>query len=270
MTVVLAALAGVLAAAGLVDALEARERRRPPTRRRNWATALSRLGRRVGGPRPADDLETRLQAAGSALAVADATAIKAGTAITSLAATLPLAAGAPGKTGVLIAVAATGGGFIVLDLHLRRKARQRAHRMSLELPDVLDLLRVAVQAGLPPTRALAEVGARHGGLLAAELRVAAERAELGVPRREALEQLTARAPIPGTRALVAAMHRAERHGAPLAPALQALATDARAEHARCLKEEAARAAPKIQLVIALLLVPAVMLLVAAALVGGLL
>jgi hypothetical protein len=45
----------------------------------------------------------------------------------------------------------------------------------------------------------------------------------------------------------------------------ALAADARARHARRLRERAARAAPKIQLVVALLLVPAVMLMVGAAL-----
>ena len=69
--------------------------------------------------------------------------------------------------------------------------------------------------------------------------------------------------------LVAAIARSERHGAPLAPALQSLATEARAEQSRRLRDRAARAAPKIQLVVALVLVPAVMLLVAAVLVQGL-
>ena len=54
----------------------------------------------------------------------------------------------------------------------------------------------------------------------------------------------------------------------LGPALCALAEDARAVRARGLRERAARAAPKIQLVVALLLVPAAMLLVGAAMVAG--
>jgi len=53
--------------------------------------------------------------------------------------------------------------------------------------------------------------------------------------------------------------------APPADALAALADEARAERARQVRDRAARAAPKIQLVVALLLVPAVLLLVAAAL-----
>ena len=69
---------------------------------------------------------------------------------------------------------------------------------------------------------------------------------------------------------VAALGRAQRQGAPLASTLTALATEARAERARAVREHAARAAPKIQLVVALLLVPSAMLLVAAALVDALL
>ncbi|MEA2181697.1 MAG: hypothetical protein QOF69_882, partial [Solirubrobacteraceae bacterium] len=44
------------------------------------------------------------------------------------------------------------------------------------------------------------------------------------------------------------------------------AVQARADQARRLRDDAARAAPKIQLVVALVLVPAVMLLLAAVLV----
>jgi tight adherence protein C len=62
-----------------------------------------------------------------------------------------------------------------------------------------------------------------------------------------------------------AVARSDRHGSPLGPALSALAADARAEHARRLGDRAAKAGPKIQLVVALLLVPAVMLLVGACL-----
>jgi tight adherence protein C len=92
---------------------------------------------------------------------------------------------------------------------------------------------------------------------------------VGTPRRTALDGLAARCPLPAVTALVAAVHRADRHGVPLAPSLAALAADARADRVRLLADHAARAAPKIQLVIALLLVPAVLLLVAAAMVGTL-
>jgi tight adherence protein C len=140
--------------------------------------------------------------------------------------------------------------------------------MEADLPDLLDLLRVAVGAGLPVGRALREVGTRHGGLLAREWRTASRRLELGVPGDEALRGLVRRCPPPAVATLAAALRRAERHGAPLGATLAAQATEARAERARRIRERAAKAAPKIQLVVALLLVPSVLLLVAAALVGA--
>ena len=59
---------------------------------------------------------------------------------------------------------------------------------------MLDLLRVAVGAGLTPWRALAEVGRRHPGVLAAELGAASRRIALGVTAADALDRFERRAP----------------------------------------------------------------------------
>jgi len=141
--------------------------------------------------------------------------------------------------------------------------------VEAEAADVLDLLRVALGAGLGPWRALAEVGRRHPGVLATELGATARRVALGVPAESALARLERRCPAAGIPALTAALRRADRLGAPPARALAALAEEARALRARRAAEQAARAGPKIQLVVALLLVPSVLLLVAAALVPAL-
>ncbi|MBA3306978.1 MAG: type II secretion system F family protein, partial [Thermoleophilaceae bacterium] len=72
------------------------------------------------------------------------------------------------------------------------------------------------------------------------------------------------------RALCAALERARRHGAPLGRTLASQARDTRVALRRHVQEEAAKAGPKIQLVVALLLVPSVLLMVAAALAAALL
>jgi tight adherence protein C len=261
--VLLAAAAGALAAPGLVDLVLAA--RRPRRRARTVGVAvLARLGRGFGGRAPRG-LGDRIAAAGLDVAIADVTAVKAGPALAGLAAALPLLPTAPGRTGMALLIAAPAAGFLAPDVWLGRRARGRGRAIEGELADVLDLLRVAVAAGLAPGRALAEVGRRHPGLLAAELRRAAGRAALGVPRATAYGELERRCPAAGVTALVAALRRADRHGAPLADALAAEAGTARAAAANRAAEKAARAAPQIQLVVALLLVPAVLLLVAAAL-----
>jgi len=269
----LAAVAAALATFGAADmlALRAGRRRARPPRgavRGPAVALLARVGRGAGLRAPRS-LETRLAAAGLDVPAADAMAIKTGSAVAGLATGAALAAHAPGRLGPALLLAAPAAAFAAPDLWLRRRARARGRAIEAELADVLDLLRVAVAAGLAPRRALAEVGRRHPGLLAAELRRAAARGALGVPVAATLDELEARAPAHGIAALAAALRRAERHGAPLGPTLAAQAAEARARGAQRHAEAAARAAPQIQLVVALLLVPAVMLLVAAALVPAL-
>lgn len=274
----LAAGAGGLAAAALVDLagwLAGRRTRRAhagrSSRRPVLVTALVRLGRRLGAPTAPAGLDARLEAAGRPLGldVRDLMAAKGAGALTALLAGAPLAVALPGRLPFLAAVGLPVAGFLAPDALVARRVRARARVMAAELPDLLDLLRVCVEAGLPLGRALGEVGARHGGALAREWRTAAARIELGVPHTDALERLIARCPVPAVATLVAAMRRAERHGAPLAETLAAQAAEARAAHARRLREQSAKAAPKIQLLVALLLVPAAMLFVAAALVASL-
>jgi tight adherence protein C len=261
--VVLSAAAGALAAPALVDLLLGV---RPPRWRAGGiaVAALTRIGRGFGA-KPPRRLGRRLEAAGVGASVNDVMAVKVGAALAALAVALALLPAAPGRTGVTLLVAAPAAGFLAPDAWVRRRTRARVRTIEAELADVLDLLCVAVAAGLAPGRALAEVGRRHPGLLAAELRRTAGLAALGVPRAAAYRELERRCPAAGVPAVVAALGRADRHGAPLVPALAAEARAARARAAQRAAEAAARAGPQIQLVVALLLVPAVLLLVAAAL-----
>jgi tight adherence protein C len=262
----LAAAAGGIAALGVTDLAQAWSRgRRRAAPRRLALTLLARAGRGMAARAPRE-LAARLEVAGVDAPAGDVMAVKAGAALVALLATLPLAADLPGRLGPLGCALAAAGAFLAPDVWLRRRARERRLAVEAELADVLDLLRVAVAAGLSAGRALAEVGRRHPGTLAAELHRAAHTVALGVPHADALAHLERRCPAAGIAPLTATLGRAARHGAPLGPALEAQAAEARSRAARGHAERAARAAPQVQLVVALVLVPSVLLLVAAALV----
>jgi len=207
---------------------------------------------------------------GAADPLSDLMALKTGAALVAGLLALPVAGAAPGRLWLVVLPGLPAAAYLAPELWLGRRARRRARAMAEEAPEVLDLVRIAVAAGLPVMRAFGEVGRRHRGVLSTELGTAAARAGLGEPGGATLARLRARCPAPAVHALVAAVERSRRHGAPLAPALAAIAADARADRARRVQDRAARAAPKIQLVVALLLVPAVLLLVAAALVTSML
>ena len=134
---------------------------------------------------------------------------------------------------------------------------------------MLDLLQVTVEAGGSPGAALGAVGARFTGPLAAEWRAAATAIALGMPHDEALATLARHLPSPRVRAFADAMRRARRRGLPLGEVLARQAVAARHEQQIRIRERAARAGPKIQLVVALILVPSMMLIVAAALIAEL-
>jgi tight adherence protein C len=272
---VLTFIAAVLAVTGLADLLgKTRARagaRRPGPR---LLRVLARLGGRLrpsGAPAPRD-LEARIMAAGrpGGLGAREVMAAKLAAAAGGGLIAAALSAAAPGRLGVALVVAGPAAGFLAPDVWLARRAAERARRVRVELPALLDLLRVSVEAGSSLPKALREVGARTRGPLAAEWRALGQEVALGVPFETALSGTVERLPLPEVRSLVAALERSRRHGAPLADTLAAQARDARFALARRAREEAARAGPKIQLVVALLLVPSVLLLVAAALVAALL
>ena len=221
--------------------------------------------------RPAD-LSSRIAAAGrpAGLGPRELMAAKIAAGVAFALAGVLLGSGAPGRLGPLITIAAPFAGFLAPDLWLARLAAERARRVRHELPTLLDLLRVTVEAGGSLPEALRQVGERADGPLAAEWQAIGRQVALGVPLATALVAMVEHVPLPEVRALVAALDRARRHGAPLAETLAAQARDARFALARRVREDAARAGPKMQLVVALLLVPSVLLLVAAALAAALL
>lgn len=270
----LAFAAGALGSAGAALLLSASGRARGASQGARLLRALAAAGARLP-PRHAvapADLAGRIAAAGrpGGLGARELLAAKIAAATASGLMGAALATSAPGRLGLLIVVAAPFAGFLAPDLWLARRAAERARRVRRELPTLLDLLRVTVEAGSSLPQALRLVGDRADGPLAQEWRAVGRQVALGVPLGGALATMVENVPLPEVRAVVGALDRARRHGAPLAETLAAQARDARFALARRVREDAARAGPKMQLVVALLLVPSVLLLVAAALAAALL
>ena len=274
----LAFVAAALGAAGALLLLAPGGRRGRVIRRGPVGARLVRLlagagaRLRAGGGGTSRGLSARIAAAGApaGLGARELMAAKAAAALTGATVGTVLGASLPGRLGPVVAVAAPLAGFLAPDVWLARLAAARARRVRRDLPALLDLLRVTSAAGRSLPEALASVAERAGGPVAREWRAVGREVALGVPLEAALAGMAKRLPLPEIRALVAALERARRHGAAPTEALAAQARDARFSLARRIREDAARAGPKIQLVVALLLVPSVLLLVAAALAAALL
>jgi tight adherence protein C len=191
----------------------------------------------------------------------------AGTVCGALAALLAAPA-APGRTALLVALAMPAAGFLVPDALLERAARQRQRRLLAALPDALDLLAVSAGSGRGPAAGLTQLAQAGDGPLAEELRLCVAELSCGVPLGLALLALRSRVPGSELATLVASIERSRRFGSPLADQLRRQAGSLRRDSRRAVEERAARAAPKIQLVVALVLVPSVLLMIGAALIAN--
>jgi tight adherence protein C len=175
---------------------------------------------------------------------------------------------APGRTSFLVLIGLPVAGFLLPDALRQRRARQRHRRLLASLPDALDLLAVSAATGRGPAAGIEQLARAGEGPLAEELRLAVAELSCGVPLGAALASLRGRVPGSEMATLVAAIERSRRFGSPLADQLRRQATSLRRDSRRAVEERAARAAPKIQLVVALVLVPSVLLMIAAGLIAN--
>jgi tight adherence protein C len=175
---------------------------------------------------------------------------------------------APGRLSLLVAVGLPAAGFLAPDALLERRARLRNRRLVGALPDACDLLAVAAAAGRGPASGFAELARGSEGPLADELRMTVAELSCGRPLPAALRSLRRRVPGSEIATLCAAIERSRRYGSPLAEQLRRQSSALRSDQRRAVEERAARAAPKIQLVVALVLVPSVLLMITAALIAN--
>jgi tight adherence protein C len=260
---VLAAIALSLTLAAVVQLLpEGHSRARPGTAPLAGWPLLTAADLRLG-------ISDRIARAGLAdrLSVASLLAAKGGGALAGALWALVLAPSAPTRLAWILGAALPAAGFLGPDAWLERRARRRLRALRAALPDALDLLAVGTAAGRSPLAGLTELGAGEGPL-ARELAMLSAESSAGLPQSEALESLRRRAPIREVAAMCGVIDRSRRYGSPLADQLSEQATELRGAQRRRIEEQAARAAPKIQLAVALLLVPSVLLMIAAGLLAN--
>lgn len=177
---------------------------------------------------------------------------------------------------ILLLMAVNGQGFLGLvaalmfatwmQLWLITAARKRSAEIDRDLTDFLDVLAVTVSAGLSFRAALDRVSREHDGALAEEMRTALQEMQLGVPRRDAFSEMRDRTKSPGVAAFVTALLQAEELGTPLADALVDISKEARRESAQQVRQAAAKAQPRVSLVVTTTIVPGAIILMVAGLV----
>ena len=166
--------------------------------------------------------------------------------------------------GCIAAGAAVGVGAVSWPLYwLRRRADTRRREIERQLPFMLDLVVLCVQAGLNLQGALVEsVRLGQPGALTEEISRVLADIRAGQPRRAAFEAFGQRADSPAIHSWIAAMVQAETFGVSLGPLLHAQAQAQR--HARFERAErlALQAPVKMLLPLVLFIFPCTFIVIA--------
>lgn len=164
--------------------------------------------------------------------------------------------------GILVA-----GLFSVwMSVWLRAVASNRRAAVSRELPDFLDVLGVTVRAGLSFQQAIERVCEFHDGPLGEEMSIAIDEMAVGVSRRDALIGVRDRTQSETVATFVTTLLQGAELGVPIAEALSDISLEVRRRRAQEVRQAAAKAAPKVSLVVTMTIVPGALLLMMAGLI----
>ena len=169
-------------------------------------------------------------------------------------------------TGPLVATA-----WLAPALTARRRAATDAIALEAALPEVVDLLSVAVGAGLNVHLAVQAVARRATGPVAAALGDVHRATRAGMRLGDALYELLATRPPPEAavlRPLVTALVDADRYGTSLTASLERLSDDVRRTRQRRAEEAARRVPVKLLFPLVLCVLPAFALLTVAPVLAG--
>lgn len=168
----------------------------------------------------------------------------------------------PLQDALLFAVGAAAIAYVLPDMWLSRKARQRQQRIRRGLPDALDLLVVCAEAGLGLNAAIqrvaGELDIQHPDL-AGELKLLIMQTRAGIDVNTALRDLDERTNIDDLRSFITTLNQSMRFGTSISESLRIYADEMRDKRLQRAQEQAAKLSIKMLAPIALCIMPAFLL-----------
>jgi tight adherence protein C len=144
---------------------------------------------------------------------------------------------------------------------LRRKQDERQASIRRDLPDVLDLLAISVEAGVGFEGAVEVVTRHFDSPLATEFGRTLQEMELGLPRRDALQNLKRRTEVPELSNFVLILVQADALGMPIGRVLRTQAVEMRLKRRQWAREKAAKLPVKILVPLTLFILPALFVVI---------
>jgi tight adherence protein C len=139
---------------------------------------------------------------------------------------------------------------------VRNRARRRLELVDYELPELIDLLVVTIEAGLGFASSLQVAADRLDGPLGDEMRLTLQEQNMGLSTIEALKNMLARAETPAMRSFVRSIVQGEILGVSIGEIMRNLAVEMRKRRRAAAEERAQKAPIKILFPLIFLIFPA--------------
>jgi tight adherence protein C len=175
---------------------------------------------------------------------------------------VPLVVQQPGPAAALAAVLGVLAAYHLPEVALWGRGQERQTAIARELPDVLDQMTIAVEAGLSFDAALARAAATGKGALAEELVRTVQDVAVGRPRREAYTALVSRTEAIDLKRFIGAVNQADTYGVPIADVLRVQADEMRVKRRQRAEEQAMKVPVKVTFPLVVCILPALLIVVA--------
>jgi tight adherence protein C len=222
------------------------------------ATAVGRLASRVSSRFKEAEIRNQLMAAGL-YTTAPMTFLGyrvLGAALTFTTMLWLISAGdSSGPKVILFSVLAAAAGWVVPMTLVRRRAERRLERVEGDLPELIDLLVVTVEAGLALNRSLQVASERFHGPLRDELRLTLQEQRMGLSTNVALTNMLDRCETPSMRSFVRSIIQGENLGVSMGTIMRNLAIETRKRRKQHAEERAHKAPVKMLFPLVLLMFP---------------
>ena len=153
-------------------------------------------------------------------------------------------------------------GFYFPLANIKDRMKKRQKKLTLELPDTIDLLTVSVEAGLDFMGAMKRVMDKmNDGPLKDELEYFFKQVELGRTRREGLKDLATRTQLPDLSNVCSALIQADRLGSSIGPILRVQSDMLRIRRGQRAEKAAMEAPVKMLAPLLLCIFPAVFIVI---------
>lgn len=159
------------------------------------------------------------------------------------------------------ALLGVASGYILTIVALKIKTDKRKDVINMQLPEVMDLLSISVEAGLGFDQALKEVAEAFQGPLLQEFNIAKREIQLGLTKKEALLEMADRCQVEDLSLFVSAIIQGEQFGISLKSILRTQSFAIRLRHKQRIEEKAAKLPVKIILPVAAFIFPVLFIVV---------